>query len=729
MTPPIVKRYLIALDKYKWIGLASFGLVMAGSTVFAVKPEPPKVYQVGGILSYDGPLVSFSTTGTQIQQQGQVLTEEIFSSPEVINPVAEKVKVKANTIVNNFKVELPKKGKGDDRDSPSGLIKLSYQDTDKQRATQTLKALMDQIVNQSAIRNSSTVKKVINQINERVPDARRELQAAERRLEVYDRTQGPAILAAENQSLLGSIASSQNQQQQIRLTLTGIDAKIRSLQAKLGLTANQAYVSSALSADPILADLRRQIYEAESQMELLKKDLRPEHPTMVQLRRSLETSEQLLRQRASEVLGGDGAAAPLTRNSTAIRTQSNLDPARLQLANELVTLETQRETLRQQMVDLVQAEQQYRQQYSSIPNKQLERSRLEQQVALKRALYDQMQAKLVDAKTAEAETVSSLKKVTQEPFDATPATQGKNLPVTFAIGGLLGVLVGGGVIFLLGALESTFKTMEDIREFLRQREVSLLGILPLMPTWDLTPDMLPVISSPDSPNLELYERFRSNLRRLGGNNLKVVLITSTNTHEGKSVSAYNLGIASARAGKRTLIVETDLRSPTRCQSLKVTPDPNASAEPLRYYATMSECVRLVPEIENLYILPSPGPLRHAAAILESSEMRRLMEDVRGRFDLVILDTATLSLSNDALLLQPYSDGIVLVTRPGYTDESLLAETIDQFTESDLPLLGAIINGADIVPPSRPPATLPPNGVSANSAHHPESEEAVYLQNN
>jgi Mrp family chromosome partitioning ATPase len=157
-----------------------------------------------------------------------------------------------------------------------------------------------------------------------------------------------------------------------------------------------------------------------------------------------------------------------------------------------------------------------------------------------------------------------------------------------------------------------------------------------------------------------------------------------------------LGIASARAGKRTLIIETDLRSPSRCTSLKVIPDRDATIEPLRYYANLSECIRLVPDVENLYIVPSPGPVRQSAAILESSEMRRLIEDVRERFDLVILDTSALSISNDPLLIQPYSDGIVLVARPHYTQENMLGEAIDQLVESELGLLGAIINGADII---------------------------------
>ncbi|MEH2107270.1 GumC family protein [Nostoc sp.] len=694
MTPPIVKRYLIAFDKYKWIGLASFVLVVAGSTVVAMQPEPPTSYIASAALTYNGPPVSFSTTGSQIQQQGKELNEDVLLSNQIIGAVAEKVGVKPKKLGDSIVLSLPKKN-ARTGELESTTFELKYVDSDAKRGIQVLAELMQAMIKLSSDINTGRLQAIIQKINDRTPQVKRELQIAEKKLEQYDRIERTAILAAENGSLLSAITASQNLQRQIQLTISGVNGQVRSLQNKLGLTVGQAYISSALSADPIIGNLRAQIYQSESQIAVLRKDLRPEHPTMVQLLRQKQAAEELLQQRAAEVLGGDGTAAPLQGSVAGIRTQSSLDPARQQLANQMVSLQTQRETLQQQLTQEIQQEAQLRREYSLIPNKQLERSRLEQEVALKKAIYDQMQAKLTDAKTAEAETTSSLS-IARRPTVIVDLKPPKSVPVTLAVGGLLGVVIGGGVIFLLGALEGTFKTREDIRQSLKQREVAVLGELPLMPVDDLDQEAVPVVLSQDSPYLEYYEKFRSNLRRIGGKNLKVVLITSTSSLEGKTASAYNLGVASARAGKRTLIIETDLRSPSRCTSLKVIPDPDATIEPLRYYANLSECIRLVPDVENLYIVPSPGPVRQSAAILESSEMRRLMEDVRERFDLVILDTSSLSISNDPLLIQPYSDGIVLVARPHYTQENMLGEAIDQLVESELGLLGAIINGADII---------------------------------
>jgi Mrp family chromosome partitioning ATPase len=87
-------------------------------------------------------------------------------------------------------------------------------------------------------------------------------------------------------------------------------------------------------------------------------------------------------------------------------------------------------------------------------------------------------------------------------------------------------------------------------------------------------------------------------------------------------------------------------------------------------------------------------------VLESSEMRRLLEDARGRFDLVVVDAPALNRCNDALLLEPMTDGLVLVTRPGVTESGLLSEVVQRFMEAEMEssqvkFLGAIVNDTDI----------------------------------
>jgi capsular exopolysaccharide synthesis family protein len=699
MAPPFLKRYLIALNRHKWAGIGGFVFVVGLSGIAAMQPPPSAVYRSEGIMTYAPAPVTLSTTGTELQQLGRFITKEILLSDNVIIMVIEglaqqEIQLSPEAIRENATVKV--NSADDDRKDKENVdvsVSVAYLDKNSDRAQQVADALMQAMVEQSRELNRQQLSIIANELNLLLPSVTYELRQAEQNLERYIRQEGPDITVAQSGALVGAITNGQAQRRQLQFTLAGIEAQIRSLESRLGLSADEAYASSALSADPIIADLRSRIHQSETQIAVLSQTLRPEHPSIIELRSQQQSFEQLLQQRVDEVIGGNQVTAPI-QSSDQIRQASSLDPARQQLASSLVNLQTQSETLQQQLATLSATEQQLRQEYSRLPNKQLEQARLEQQVALKRAFYDQLQAKLADVTLAQSEAVGKLAIAQQAGAAQLASGEARSPILLLLIGSLVGLLVGGGLVVLLSSLDATFHTLQDLQVALRQQEVPVLGLLPLMSSGGT---QQPIAGEPNSPYMEFYERLRGSLRRLATDKpLKLVLLTSTVEDEGKTVTAYNLAIASAAAGKRTLLIEADLRSPSQAPLLKVNPDPESLVEPLRYYGQISECIRLVPEIENLFILPSPGPQRHAAAILESSEMRRLLDDARGRFDLVLLDTPALSQYSDALLIEPLTDGLILVTRPGYTEEGMLNEAIEQFMESeDIQFLGAVINGADI----------------------------------
>lgn len=708
MVSPFVKRYLLALNRYKWPALASFLGVLGVSGIVAMQPPPSVQHRATGVLVQNFPLVAFSTTGTEVQTRGQgIISEEALLSDILLQQVSQQlnrqgINLKPEAIRNNTLIKL-EGGKGkDDEEETVQQVSVAFTWPDEKEAQATLDLLLQGMVTLSQVTNQSRLGAILEALNGRIPAVEQELRTAEQTLEKYDRIEGPAIQAALDGSLLGAISGSEQQRRQNLITLSGIDAQMQSLQSQLGMNPSQAFTSSALSADPIIAQLRTQILEAETQMKLLSPQLRPAHPTMQELRNNLQAYNQLLEQRAREVIGGQGLVA--LPSSDQVRRDSALDPARAALANQLVTLKTQRDTLIQQQQVLAAAEGQLRQQYANLPNKQLERDRLAQQVALKRALYDQIQAKRIDAQAAQAETVSSLR-VAVPPSTSVLEQEAQNPLIVLLAGGVLGLVVGGAVVFLLDLLDGTIRTYDDLQSLIRDQDVPLLGIIPIIPT--RSSRIPPLLFQPDSLYLDPYERLRSNLRLIGSQSTdgtvpKVILVTSTRDQEGKTLTAFNLAIASARAGRRTLIVEADLRLASQARQFGITVSPQVVAEPLRYYGgKVDDPIQMVPQIQNLYISPSPGPQQHAVAIIESSELKRFLEDAKGRFDMVILDAPPLIRSNDAILLEGLTDGLVLVTRPGVTEKAVLEAAFEQLLETEeICILGAVINGAyAAVPPA------------------------------
>lgn len=697
MVSPIIKRYLLAVQRYKWAGLTCLLSIVGASGVVALQPPPPVEYYAEGGLRDNTPLVLLTNTGDTIDQIGRgIISEEQLLSEVLLREVSRQVSTRGieltpSEIRGNTAVDVD-----DDDGAVRAVVRFIHED--EETATVVLNIMFQGMVELSRVRNKARLQAIIDALNERLPPIEGALRQAEQDLEKYDRQEGPAIQAALDGSLLGQISGSQQQIRQNQITLAGIDAQMQSLQQRLGLTADEAYVSSALSADPLIANLRAQSYQAENELALLQaSDYRQDHPAVVDAIRNLNALQAQLNRRVNDVLSGDGQTRALPAG--VINVNGNLDPARATLANQLVTLQTEKDTLISQNQILALSAQDLRQQYSSLPNKQLERERLAYQVGLKKALYDQIQARIVDAEAAEAETVSSITveipptSVINEPEKPNPAT-------ILLAGGLLGLVAGGGIIFLLDMLDGTIRTPEDLEKLLRDQDMPILGAVPVIRTRPAK--AAPILVQADSQYHSSYERCLSKLRLTGFEDSvigpRVVLVTSTISNEGKSITAYNLAIAAAQAGRRTLLVEADLRSGSKAQYLGLVNDDQVQMEPLRYYGgSIGDNVRMVPFIENLYVAPSPGPQRQAAAILESSEMRRFLDDARERFDMVILDTPSLSRVDDALLLEEQTDGMILVARPGVTERSVLNTALEELElNEDIRLLGVLINGSNVL---------------------------------
>ncbi|NEP19674.1 MAG: cobalamin biosynthesis protein CobQ, partial [Leptolyngbya sp. SIO4C1] len=84
MASPFIKRYLLALNRYKWAGLASFLAILGASGVVAFQPPPPPEFYAEGVLVDNSPVVAFTATGTEVQQQGQGIISEDLLLPDIL---------------------------------------------------------------------------------------------------------------------------------------------------------------------------------------------------------------------------------------------------------------------------------------------------------------------------------------------------------------------------------------------------------------------------------------------------------------------------------------------------------------------------------------------------------------------------------------------------------------------------------------------------------------------
>ena len=195
--------------------------------------------------------------------------------------------------------------------------------------------------------------------------------------------------------------------------------------------------------------------------------------------------------------------------------------------------------------------------------------------------------------------------------------------------------------------------------------------------------------SPKSLAAEQYRQLRTRLSHAeGASNLRTVLITSPQKGEGKSVTAANLALTMAQElQRRVIIVEADLRKPSLQHLFGLPPGPGL-AEYLSGAAELKDVMRFLPD-HNLTVIHAGAAPTNPAELLGSTAMRRLLDQLRTRYDRVLLDTPPVLPLADVAVLAPLVDGTLMVVRAGVTPKPAIENALRAFDSSRL--LGVVLN--------------------------------------
>ncbi|NER39010.1 MAG: hypothetical protein F6J93_34490 [Oscillatoria sp. SIO1A7] len=183
MTSPFIRRYSIALSRYKWLALTSFVLCVAGSTAIAWQTEPlPKYFALGGLTANRAP-ENFTNTAKAILEQGKQFKQEDLLGNDVINAVANAVNENPLKIRQNMEMRIEPSAGEENRT----VLEVVYRDDDPERAKATAIGLMEAMLQKSSLINAARLKAHLGALEPQVTKAKEELKAAEQELaEYYD---------------------------------------------------------------------------------------------------------------------------------------------------------------------------------------------------------------------------------------------------------------------------------------------------------------------------------------------------------------------------------------------------------------------------------------------------------------------------------------------------------------------------------------------------------------
>jgi len=197
---------------------------------------------------------------------------------------------------------------------------------------------------------------------------------------------------------------------------------------------------------------------------------------------------------------------------------------------------------------------------------------------------------------------------------------------------------------------------------------------------------------PDSYVAEQYRSLRGRIDALASQRpIKTLAVTSANSGEGKSTCAVNLATVTAMSvGRSVLLIDCDLRRPKVHWTLGLQPQVGL-AEVLLNQATVTDAIQKLDGV-NLDVLPVRTIPSNPSELLASPEMKRLLEEVSGRYDRIILDTPACLGLPDAKSVSEICDGLVMVVRAGVTPKEEVQAALDILDRRRV--VGMVLNGSE-----------------------------------
>ncbi len=300
-----------------------------------------------------------------------------------------------------------------------------------------------------------------------------------------------------------------------------------------------------------------------------------------------------------------------------------------------------------------------------------------------------LKGQLAQLQVAGATASTGLELVT--PATAPTSPSSPKPPQDALLGLIAGLILGIGAAFLRDNLDDTLTSGEAVE---RMSGAPLLATVPMVPTWrKRTSPVVIAVSDAISQPAEAYRSLRTSLQFARQDRpIRTLLVTSPSAGDGKTATVVNLGAVFAQAGMSVVLLSCDLRRPGLSQVFA----PGEHAElssVLLGDQPLDEAVASVPGVKGLWTVGTRAANGNPTELLAGQQMREVISELSGRFDLVLVDSPPVLPVADAMILSGYVDAVLLVVAAGQTRRAELRRTVEKLARTSAPVVGVVLNKA------------------------------------
>jgi capsular exopolysaccharide synthesis family protein len=323
-------------------------------------------------------------------------------------------------------------------------------------------------------------------------------------------------------------------------------------------------------------------------------------------------------------------------------------------------------------------------------------------------LYDGLLAHLKDANVSAGLRATNIHVIDRASPPTTPIRPDKIRNIMFGIAAGLGL--GVALALTREALDNSIKSAQEIEKL---TNLPTLAIVPIAhssavlggkephhsktpPADPRIPPALSVVKKPGAPVSEAYRALRTSvLLSAADRPPQVILVTSSQPGEGKTVTALNLASTMAQKGGRVLLIDADMRRPGIAKALKLSLTKGLSGILTGADEFGPELLYKVESVPSLSILSSGAIPPNPAELLCSLKMEALLKELRQEFDHIVIDSPPVLPITDPTILSSIVDGVIMVVECEMTTRAALSRACRVIEHAGGKILGTVLNKVDV----------------------------------
>lgn len=571
------------------------------------------------------------------------------------------------------------------------ILEISFQDPSNKLAQDVVEKIMAVYISNDQKNQRQEAEAARMFVGKELPKMENEVKLAESAIREFKEKNQVIDLSTESAKAVETITSLNKEITSASAQLAAETSRLQGLKTLFGGQDAQATIQSGLvSESPGLQKSIKELQDVESKLALEKTRFSDSDPSILSLKEKRQALVEIIEKRYKQSLIGD-------KNFQGKVVE--LQPSGIQggLISDFAKSEAQRTSLQKQIAALVYVVDAYKQRMNDIPKLEQQQNALGRKLETTRTNYKTLLSKLQEIEIAENQTLgnSRVQSHAELPEEPISPKKGQNI----AIGGFLGLFLGAATAFAIDSADKRIKTAEEARQLLPSYPVlgqipvfEKVRQLPKVGNSSRDPGQL-VLNGTSGIEGESFRMLQTNLQFMNSDSsLRVMVVSSSQSGEGKSTTAANLALAVAELGKRVLLVDGDMRKPTQHKIWRQSNYEGLS----NVLSGQSDQKSVIKEVQsNVFLLTAGVVPPNPVVLIDSDRMGVLANQWTEEYDLVLIDAPPITVAADASLLGAHANALLFVIRPGVADKESVEYAQEILSQSKIKVLGMVLNGVEI----------------------------------